>query len=61
MPLEMRSSCERCHTDLPPQADAYICIFECTFCGTCAGELEKRCPNCGNEQVPRPRKTGSPV
>jgi hypothetical protein len=34
-----------------------ICSFECTFCRKCAEEiLHRRCPNCGGELVPRPRR-----
>ena len=39
--LDMRPDCERCGTDLPPQAHgAFICSFECTFCADCADELD---------------------
>jgi len=56
--LEMRSSCERCGRALDHQAAAFICSYECTFCAGCAtGELAERCPNCGGELVPRPRRS----
>jgi uncharacterized protein len=47
--LELRPSCERCGTSLPPHApDAMICSYECTFCEACAlGALSNVCPNCG--------------
>jgi hypothetical protein len=56
--LELRPSCECCDTPLPPESvDARICTFECTFCARCVGEvLGGRCPNCGGEFVPRPRR-----
>ncbi len=56
--LELRPSCESCDRDLPPaEAGAMICSFECTFCTPCATEaLAGRCPNCGGELVPRPRR-----
>ena len=56
--LQLRPSCECCDADLlPDSADAVICSFECTFCRTCAaGVLGWRCPNCGGELVPRPRR-----
>jgi uncharacterized protein len=56
--LELRPNCEHCDRDLGPQsADARICSFECTFCSTCAESvLAGRCPNCGGELVPRPRR-----
>ena len=56
MTLEMRSGCERCGAALAPDAEATICSFECTFCPACAAELERVCPNCGGELVPRPRR-----
>jgi acetyltransferase len=56
--LELRPSCECCDTDLPPDSPlARICSFECTFCAPCAERLLRgRCPNCGGELVPRPRR-----
>jgi hypothetical protein len=57
--LEMRPDCERCGTDLPPQAHgAFICSFECTFCAECADELDEDCPNCGGKLIDRPTRTG---
>ncbi|MGD0505431.1 MAG: DUF1272 domain-containing protein [Steroidobacteraceae bacterium] len=56
--LELRPNCECCDIDLPPgSADARICSFECTFCIACTEErLNHKCPNCGGELVPRPRR-----
>ena len=56
--LELRPGCECCDRDLPPTSDeARICSFECTFCRSCAETvLGGRCPNCGGELVPRPRR-----
>ncbi len=54
--LEMRPACERCSADLPADGEARICSFECTFCVTCAGDLDQVCPNCGGELVARPRR-----
>lgn len=66
--LELRPGCECCDVDLPPESrDARICSFECTFCVQCTEEkLRGRCPNCGGELVPRPRRpadklAGSPA
>jgi hypothetical protein len=56
MALEMRNACERCGGALPPDGEACICSFECTFCLACAGGLEHVCPNCGGELVPRLRR-----
>ena len=55
MALEMRPECERCATPVPPRAEAWICLHECTYCPACALELANLCPNCGNELVRRPR------
>jgi hypothetical protein len=53
--LELRPNCERCGRELPPDADARICSYECTFCVDCAeGALANVCPNCGGGFVPRP-------
>jgi hypothetical protein len=59
--LELRPNCECCDRDLSPEsADAHICSFECTFCAECTdGKLLGRCPNCGGELVPRPRRPAS--
>jgi len=56
--LELRPNCECCDRDLPGDSpDARICSFECTFCTDCAEQvLHSRCPNCGGELVPRPRR-----
>jgi acetyltransferase len=59
--LDIRPSCECCDTDLPPESPlARICSFECTFCVTCAErQLNGKCPNCGGELLPRPRRPAS--
>jgi acetyltransferase len=59
--LDLRPSCECCDVDLPPDSPlARICSFECTFCATCAERrLQGRCPNCGGELLPRPRRPDS--
>jgi hypothetical protein len=55
--LELRPNCECCDVDLPPDANARICSFECTFCAACAENvLHGICPNCGGELVPRPKR-----
>ena len=58
--LEMRDSCERCGQSLGQDAVAFICSYECTFCGDCANdELAGNCPNCGGELVRRPRRSAA--
>lgn len=56
--LEMRANCERCQAELTATSDeARICSFECTFCASCASEMNGTCPNCGGELVKRPTRT----
>jgi uncharacterized protein len=59
MALELRGECERCGVALLPDGDAFICSFECTFCGLCAEEFAHVCPNCSGELVRRPRRRRS--
>ena len=55
MALQLRPNCEYCDKDLPPDADAFICSYECTFCPDCAqNQLRNVCPNCGGGFAPRP-------
>jgi hypothetical protein len=57
MALEMRDKCEKCATPLASDGgDARICSFECTFCTSCTDAVNGRCPNCGGELLPRPRR-----
>jgi hypothetical protein len=58
--LQLRPSCECCDRPLPGDSpDARICSFECTFCADCTERtLNGRCPNCGGELLPRPRRVG---
>jgi hypothetical protein len=57
MALEMRETCERCRGVLDPGGAAFICSYECTFCGDCGDSLGHVCPNCGGELVRRPRRS----
>jgi hypothetical protein len=53
--LALRPNCEACDCDLPPESEARICSFECTFCAKCAdGALKGQCPNCGGKFERRP-------
>ena len=57
--LTMKGSCETCGAPLPAENSAFICSFECTFCSECADARDYRCPNCGGELVPRPKRRSS--
>jgi uncharacterized protein len=59
MALELRATCEGCGIGLSADSEAYICSYECTFCGVCAAAMVKVCPNCGGELVRRPRRVTS--
>jgi len=54
MPLEMKKECEKCGRELPGEAEAFICSYECTFCRECAKAMNFVCPNCRGELVDRP-------
>jgi len=56
MALEMKKECEKCGRALPAEGEAFICIYECTFCQECAREMKFVCPNCSGELVRRPRR-----
>ena len=55
MALEMKKECEKCGRVLTADGEAYICIYECTFCSKCTEEMNSVCPNCSGELVRRPR------
>lgn len=53
--LLLKPNCECCDRDLPPDAGARICTFECTFCAECGdGRFGGTCPGCGGNLVSRP-------
>lgn len=60
MALAMKPVCEKCETGLPHDGEAYICSYECTFCGPCSEDMAHRCPNCGGELLARPRRRVDP-
>jgi hypothetical protein len=56
MSLEMRDRRGRCGRDLGWEDPASIRSHESTFCGGCAAEMGRICPNCGGELVRRTRR-----
>jgi hypothetical protein len=52
----MRPVCEKCNAALPPEGEAFICSYECTFCKTCTDAMQGACPNCGGELLRRPKR-----
>ena len=56
MALEMRGECEKCRAGVTAGGEAFICSYECTFCGGCADGMDHTCPNCGGELLRRPRR-----
>ncbi|MBA3881214.1 MAG: DUF1272 domain-containing protein [Chthoniobacterales bacterium] len=55
MALEIKEQCQLCNRSLAASDEAYICVYECTFCPKCTAERVGICPNCGGELVRRPR------
>ncbi|MGF9966043.1 DUF1272 domain-containing protein [Bacillus rhizoplanae] len=56
MALEMKKNCQSCNTSLQGDSEAYICVYECTFCLPCTENTHHVCPNCGGELVRRPKR-----
>jgi len=54
MSLEVKAQCEHCLRPLAREDEAWICSYQCTFCGDCCRELGNRCPNCGGGLLRRP-------
>ena len=59
MALELKGICEKCGATLTTSGVAYICSYECTYCASCAEQMNFVCPNCGGELVPRLRRKES--
>ena len=38
MALEMKTNCQICDQSLGQDSEAYICVYECTFCAPCTEE-----------------------
>ncbi len=53
--LALKPNCMCCDVDIPHDGLAFICSFECTFCGDCADQLPS-CPGCGGNLVVRPKR-----
>jgi hypothetical protein len=56
MALGLKSECGKCGAMVAPSGVAYICSYECTYCASCAEQMNAVCPNCGGEVVRRPRR-----
>ena len=56
MALVMKPACERCEAGLADDGEAFICSYECTFCGDCTQTMNAVCPNCGGELLRRPNR-----
>lgn len=54
--MQMKPNCEQCNKQLPKDARAYICSYECTYCADCTSKMKHVCPNCGGELVKRPKR-----
>ena len=54
--MTMKEACEKCQAPLAPDAEAYVCSYECTFCPACTAVMAGICPNCGGELLRRPRR-----
>ncbi len=35
MTLQMKTNCQICDQSLEQDSEAYICVYECTFCAPC--------------------------
>jgi hypothetical protein len=46
---EPKGKCEKCGKPLAPDAAAFACAFQCTFCPECEAGYQHVCPNCGGE------------
>lgn len=57
MALEMKTRCQRCSEPLTTEDEAYVCSYECTYCGKCATNANGICLNCGGELNRRPRRS----
>ena len=59
--LKMKPHCEKCQTATAMTSTAYICSYECTFCGPCTEGMNHVCPNCQGNLVLRPIRSKNPV
>ncbi len=42
MALEMKTNCQICDQSLEQDYEAYICVYECTFCAPCTEERQEK-------------------
>jgi hypothetical protein len=49
----IKRECGKCNAPLPPNAVAFICTHNCTFCSRCTEAMNHLCPNCGGELFSR--------
>jgi hypothetical protein len=61
MALAMKTVCERCGNQIAADGEAYVCSYECTFCGECTRLMNSVCPNCGGELVRRPQRKAANI
>jgi uncharacterized protein len=54
--MQMKANCEKCNTFLAMDGEAFVCSYECTFCGSCAAGMQFVCPNCNGELLKRPKR-----
>jgi hypothetical protein len=53
--MTFKTNCQRCGFDLPALAIAFVCLYGCTWCPSCAEGFGGICPNCQGRLAPRPR------
>jgi hypothetical protein len=47
-----KKQCEKCDKPLAPDAPAYACAFQCTFCPECEAGYQHVCPNLRRGAIP---------
>jgi hypothetical protein len=54
--LEMKNECLECHCELFDGSEAHVCLYECTYCASCATDRNFICKNCGGDLQKRPKR-----